>query len=157
MIDRFKAHTAPKRLNVINVLVEKPFVARAKSKGGNLWRSGELFTAYHDWLLHRCEESIFDCNSGGVPHRHCMDTMIAESICDARRIWIAQRAASCSSCGRWPDIYSVFSRSQMLRLRRKIRQVSMPRKPITRNSSAAPAPFPAPNRVVHRLPAAAPP
>lgn len=78
VIDRFKAHTAPNGLNVINVLVEKPFVARAKSKGGNLWRSGELFTAYHDWLLHRCAESIFDCNSGGVPHRHCMDTMIAE-------------------------------------------------------------------------------
>ncbi len=24
------------------------------------------------------KETIFDCNSGGVPHKHCMDTMIAE-------------------------------------------------------------------------------
>ena len=78
VIDRLRAHTAPHGLNVINVLVEKPFIPRAKSKGGNLWRSGELFTAYHDWLLHACEESIFDCSSGGVPHRHCMNTVIAE-------------------------------------------------------------------------------
>ncbi len=78
VIDRLKAHTASGGLNVVNVLVQKPFIERAKSKGGNLWRSGELFMAYHDWLLHKCEENIFDCASGGIPHRHCMDTVIAE-------------------------------------------------------------------------------
>ena len=42
----------------------------------------------------------------------------------------------------------------MLGLRRKNRQVKTPRKPIARNSSAAPAPFSAPNKALRRLPAA---
>lgn len=41
------------------------------------WRSGELFGHYHDWLFERCDEIIFDCNSGGSSHKHCMDTLIA--------------------------------------------------------------------------------
>ena len=42
------------------------------------WYSGELTNYYHDWLLHKNEEIIFDCNSGGIPHKHCMDILIAE-------------------------------------------------------------------------------
>ena len=42
------------------------------------WYSGELFGYYHDWLFHMCREEIFDCNSGGIPHQHCMDTLIAQ-------------------------------------------------------------------------------
>ena len=44
------------------------------------WNSGELFMLYHDWKLHKTEEIIFNCNSGGNPHQHCMDIMIAERI-----------------------------------------------------------------------------
>jgi len=40
----------------------------------------ELFMHYHDWKLHKEEEIIFDCNSGGIPHQHCMDIMIAEKM-----------------------------------------------------------------------------
>lgn len=43
-----------------------------------IWKSGELFKYYHDWLLHKNEETIFDCNSSGAPHKHCINTMIAE-------------------------------------------------------------------------------
>ncbi len=35
---------------------------------------------YHDWKLHKTEGIIFNCNSGGVPHQHCMDIMIAERV-----------------------------------------------------------------------------
>lgn len=42
------------------------------------WRSGELAGYYHDWLFHQNEEIIFDCNSGGIPHKHCMDILIGE-------------------------------------------------------------------------------
>ena len=27
----------------------------------------------------KIEEVVFDCNSGGVPHQHCMDIMIARN------------------------------------------------------------------------------
>lgn len=31
-----------------------------------LWKSGEIFTYYHDWEIFRMDEVIFDCNSGGM-------------------------------------------------------------------------------------------
>ncbi len=33
---------------------------------------------YHDWYLHNIEEVIFDCNSGGTPHQHCTNIVVAE-------------------------------------------------------------------------------
>ena len=44
------------------------------------WKSGELFMYYHDWLFHKNEEWIFDCDSSGTPHKHCMDVLIAEKV-----------------------------------------------------------------------------
>ena len=35
---------------------------------------------YHDWMIHKMDEVIFDCNSGGVPHQHCMDILISENV-----------------------------------------------------------------------------
>ena len=78
-----KSHTSKIGINALNVFVQKPFIALApdstKEEGKeNLWHSGELFEYYHDWLFHACREEIFDCNSGGIPHKHCMDTLIAQ-------------------------------------------------------------------------------
>ena len=83
IIDRLKEHTAPNGLHVINVFVEKPFIAPAPDAepaetAHPPWISGTLFTHYHDWLLHKSDEIIFDCHSGGIPHKHCMDVIIAE-------------------------------------------------------------------------------
>ncbi len=83
LCDSLKAHTTDKGLNALNVFVQKPFISRAPDstkdeETGKLWRSGELFGYYHDWLFHTCREEIFDCNSGGIPHKHCMDTLIAQ-------------------------------------------------------------------------------
>ncbi|WP_277935279.1 methyltransferase domain-containing protein [Parablautia muri] len=69
-------------IHAINVFVEKPFVSEPPDKDANWfrWNSGELFMLYYDWKLHKTEEIIFDCNSGGIPHQHCMDIMIAERV-----------------------------------------------------------------------------
>lgn len=80
-----KEHTVDGGLNVINVFVEKAFIAPAPDSeetetAKKRWKSGELFMCYHDWKFHTMDEFVFDCNSGGVPHKHCMDVMIAERV-----------------------------------------------------------------------------
>ena len=83
--DSLKDHTADMGINAMNVFVKKPFITRAPDstrdeEKRHLWRSGELFGYYHDWLFHTCREEVFDCNSGGTPHKHCMDTLIAQKV-----------------------------------------------------------------------------
>lgn len=82
LISSLKECTNPNGIHAINVFVEKPFVEVPPDKDSNRfrWDSGELFMHYHDWKLHNMEEIIFDCNSGGIPHQHCMDIMIAERM-----------------------------------------------------------------------------
>ena len=85
IIDNLKAHTITNGINVINVFVRKPFVQlppdieESELAAGD-WKSGEIFMYYHDWLFRKNEEKIFDCNSSGVLHKHCMDVIIAEKI-----------------------------------------------------------------------------
>lgn len=83
LCDSLKAHTADNGINAMNVFVKKPFIRCAPDKTRDEekrhpWCSGELFGYYHDWLFYTCREEIFDCNSGGTPHKHCMDTLIAQ-------------------------------------------------------------------------------
>lgn len=83
--DSLKSHTTVSGINALNVFVQKPFISRApdntrEEDQRHPWHSGELFEHYHDWLFHTCQEDIFDCNSGGIPHKHCMDTLIAQKI-----------------------------------------------------------------------------
>ncbi len=85
VVNELKSHTAPNGLHAINVFVRKPFIppppdAETDELAAGDWRSGELFLYYHDWLFHKNEERIFPCDSGGIPHRHCMDVLIAEKI-----------------------------------------------------------------------------
>lgn len=65
--DSLKSHTTDSGINVLNVFVPKPFISRApdsteEEEKVQPWHSGELF----------------DCNSSGIPHKHCMDTLIAQ-------------------------------------------------------------------------------
>ena len=83
--DGLKKHTKSNGLNVLNVFVSKPFIGMAPDseeaeRQVEPWYSGELTNYYHDWLFHTNEEIIFDCNSGGIPHKHCMDKVIAEKV-----------------------------------------------------------------------------
>lgn len=83
VIDSLKMHTTDHGINVLNVFVKKPFISsppdieESEIDAGD-WKSGELFMYYHDWLFKKNEEIIFECNSSGIPHRHCMDVLIAE-------------------------------------------------------------------------------
>lgn len=82
IISNLKEHTIKGGLNVINAFVGKPFVAIPPDKAEGederfYWKSGELFMHYHDWYFEKMDEILFDCNSGGIPHQHCMDVMIA--------------------------------------------------------------------------------
>lgn len=81
LISDYQEHTAPNGIHSLNVFVKKPFVAPAPEKETNAtaWQSGELASYYSDWLLHEMSEVIFDCNSSGIPHQHCMDTVIAQN------------------------------------------------------------------------------
>ncbi len=85
VISSMKEHTVTGGIHAVNVFVDKPFIDPAPDREpveierGN-WRSGELQGLYHDWLFHENEEIIFDCDSGGVPHRHCMDILVAEKM-----------------------------------------------------------------------------
>lgn len=80
--DNLKKFTNEDGIHALNVFVSKPYLKRAPGKKGERfeWKSRELFSYYHDWHLHRIDEELFDCNSGGVPHQHCMDIMVAEKI-----------------------------------------------------------------------------
>lgn len=84
VIDNLKIHTALNGINAINVFVRKPFIPLPPDmEVGEFvddWKSGELFMYYHDWLFRKNEEWIFDCNSGGVPHKHCTNVLIAEKV-----------------------------------------------------------------------------
>lgn len=85
IVNELKEHTTENGINVINVFVDKPFLEKApdmeySEKIVEGWKSGELFSLYYDWLFHKNDEMIFNCNSSGLPHKHCMDILIAEKI-----------------------------------------------------------------------------
>lgn len=86
LIESLKCATNPGGLHLMNAFVSKPYIApppdseRAELESGS-WRSGELFTCYHDWALKKIEEIVFDCDSGSIPHKHCMNILIAQKIC----------------------------------------------------------------------------
>lgn len=84
IFQNLKEYTNKNGIHAMNVFVEKPFIAsppdKVQGEDRFRWKSGELFTHYHDWLLHTVNELIFDCNSGGVPHKHCMDIVIVENL-----------------------------------------------------------------------------
>lgn len=92
IFQNLKEHSNQNGIHAMNVFVEKPFIAVPENKKNGIdrfrWKSGELFMHYHDWLLHKVDEVVFDCNSGGVPHKHCMDIVIAENTMNESQVGI---------------------------------------------------------------------
>lgn len=85
LFEKIKAHTLPGGIHTLNVFVQKPFIEMApdseeSERQTEPWYSGELAYNYHDWLFHKNEEVIFDCNSGGKKHKHCMDIVVTEKV-----------------------------------------------------------------------------
>ena len=82
IMENYKSHVACNGLAALHVFVNKPFIARApeKEKHSWHWKSGELFTYFHDWLIEHCTEYVFDCNSSGAPHRHAANRLFAKNL-----------------------------------------------------------------------------
>ncbi len=74
--------TRPDGIVFFNVFVEKSFLELPPDwdKEEKMWKSGELFTYFADWKFERIDEVIFEDNSGGIPHYHCMDTIICRKV-----------------------------------------------------------------------------
>ena len=80
--EEYKEYTVEGGLNVMSVFVKKPFIEEAPDaeESAELYKSGELMMYYHDWKILFTAEKIFDCDSGGVPHRHAIDRVIAKKL-----------------------------------------------------------------------------
>jgi len=76
-------HTAPGGLHAMNQFVRKSWLgfppdAEEAERKAEPWYTGELARFYRDWNILSMEEDTFPCESGGIPHVHCMDIVIAE-------------------------------------------------------------------------------
>lgn len=82
IFENYKQFTSPNGIHVLNVFVEKPFIAPPPEKEPNAykWYSGELLAYYHDWFIQKSSEIVFDCNSSGIPHQHAMANVIAQKV-----------------------------------------------------------------------------
>jgi tellurite methyltransferase len=82
IIQNYKEFTNPDGLHVFSVIIEKPFIPKAPDaeETAHKWISGEIFTHYSDWKIEYCEEAIFDCKSGGIPHQHAVNRIIAKKV-----------------------------------------------------------------------------
>ena len=62
-----------------NVFVNKPFLELPPDwdKEEKMWETGDLFKYFGDWKILKINEVIFEDNSGGINHYHCMDTVMA--------------------------------------------------------------------------------
>ncbi len=80
--ENFKAHTAIGGLNAFNAFVFNASFGTPPDwgTGESFFRKGELLSYYREWEIVKSYENIFDCSSGGVPHRHEMETVIARKI-----------------------------------------------------------------------------
>ncbi len=77
--EKYKKRTNPGGVHAFMVMVDKPSVGIAPDEDikVNHFKSGEIFTYYNDWNIILLEEKIIDCNSSGVPHKHCINLMMA--------------------------------------------------------------------------------
>lgn len=80
IMGNYREHIRPGGIAAFHVFVDKPFLPPAPEQEAHSypWKSGELFTCFHDWRMKRCDEIIFDCNSSGIPHQHAANRMIAQ-------------------------------------------------------------------------------
>jgi len=81
IIENYKSHVKTDGIVTLHVFVEKPFITAPPEKEENSfhWKSGQLFTYFHDWYIDNCMEYIFNCNSSGIPHRHAANRLYARN------------------------------------------------------------------------------
>ena len=82
LLENYKAQTNSGGLHVLSVFTDDPSVEPAPDADPNahLWKQGELASLYSDWQIESASAEIFDCNTGGQPHQHATDRIIARNI-----------------------------------------------------------------------------
>ncbi|MBP2001902.1 tellurite methyltransferase [Paenibacillus shirakamiensis] len=82
ILNNYKKFTNKQGMHIMNVFVDKPFIAPPPEHEENAyaWHSGELITHYRDWQIIDSSEVIFDCTSSGIPHQHAMTKIIARNM-----------------------------------------------------------------------------
>jgi tellurite methyltransferase len=82
VFENYKRFTRAGGINVFNVFVEKPYIPTPHDWGADeyFFRSGELLAYYWDWEIISFTEFEFDCHSGGQPHRHAINVMVARKV-----------------------------------------------------------------------------
>jgi len=81
----YKSHVNDNGIATLHVFVNKPFIKPAPDKTVHskyLWKSGQLFTYFHDWYIEFCSEYVFDCSSSGIPHKHAANRLLARLVTD---------------------------------------------------------------------------
>jgi len=74
----YKANVAAGGLVAFQVFVEKPYIALPYEKENlHRWKSGQLFTHFHDWHIEYCTEYLSDCNLPGVTPRYAANRLLA--------------------------------------------------------------------------------
>ncbi|ODR83476.1 XRE family transcriptional regulator [Haladaptatus sp. W1] len=78
--ERFKTATTDGGIHVLFAFVDHPEIPTAPDWGDNehFYHPGELRSYYDDWEVLEEDELVFDDNSGGEPHQHAAETIIAE-------------------------------------------------------------------------------
>jgi tellurite methyltransferase len=82
VMTNYKNHVNKNGIVALSVFVKKPFIIPppGKEDHSNLyWKSGQLFTYFNDWYIEECKEYVFNCNSGGIPHRHAANRIFART------------------------------------------------------------------------------
>ena len=78
--ERFKTATTDGGIHVLFAFVDHPEIPTAPDWGDNehFYQPGELRDYYDDWNILREGELVFDDDSGGEPHQHAAETIIAQ-------------------------------------------------------------------------------
>ena len=82
VLANYKDHVNDNGIVALHVFVKKAFITAAPEKEKHIsfeWKSGQLFTYFHDWYIEHCTEYVFDCNSSGIPHRHAANRLFARN------------------------------------------------------------------------------
>jgi len=82
-MENYKAHVNSNGIVAFQVFVKKPFIQLLPEKKEKdisfFWKSGQLFTYFHDWYIEYCTEYVFNCNSSDIPHRHAANRLFARN------------------------------------------------------------------------------
>lgn len=82
--DQFEEATTPGGVHVLFAFVDHPDIPPAPDWGEeeHFYRRGELRSYYDDWELLAEDALVFDDESGGEPHRHAAETLVARKPAD---------------------------------------------------------------------------